>query len=291
MKSKAICYLSQLQDQELFKEISEGLSLIIDHVLNIEEDARFLVERNKLCGYNILNSLLKEESAKFLILLDAIRSPRVPPNNFVKQLKKFQNHLAKGIYSKIYEYPPLPHNFSKVQKIAKSECKEYYLDGPNDVDWIFRNEILQKREEMIYVDYIENDGERSWISPKRYYDPCISIITKSYLRPKILGVIDALWKTGCTKPESLAIVAEKWRPISMSSDTSCQDLKKLNSQTLQFLKKENLLEKQPQAVYSTIVDNWLFPLHSLDIGIINVDESALKDRREQILFRNDEEPI
>jgi hypothetical protein len=34
------------------------------------------------------------------------------------------------------------------------ERQALYLDGPEDVDWIFRNAIEQRREEAIYVYYI-----------------------------------------------------------------------------------------------------------------------------------------
>jgi hypothetical protein len=45
------------------------------------------------------------------------------------------------------------------------ERKEFYLDGPNDVDWIFYNDILRTREETIYVDFVENDGQHVWHDP------------------------------------------------------------------------------------------------------------------------------
>jgi hypothetical protein len=46
--------------------------------------------------------------------------------------------------------------------------RNYYLDGPNDVDWLFRNEIMAEREERLYVDYVETDDGDMWISPRRY---------------------------------------------------------------------------------------------------------------------------
>ena len=44
--------------------------------------------------------------------------------------------------------------------------REFYLDGPNDVDWIFRNQILDSRESRLYVDLIaDEEGRLTWTSP------------------------------------------------------------------------------------------------------------------------------
>lgn len=282
MKEKAIKDLCQLTDADLFKEVSEGLDLIIDHASQVEKDANFLAEHKKKCGLNILKAIIKEEAAKFLILLDAIRCPRVPPEKFVKQLQRFNDHLAKGIYSLVYDTRPA--HFKEIHELVVSECHEYYLDGPNDVDWIFRNEILQKREEHIYVDYIESDGDHFWLTPKRYYDPDISPII-FYATPKILEVAYALWKIGCTKPDSLSIIAKQWRTVDISDDSSWQQLRKLNHHTLAKLASKNLIIEQPDSAHSTIIDNWLFPLHSLDIRIVKVDQSNLKEVRDKALFK------
>jgi hypothetical protein len=281
MKSKAIKDLSQLSDKDLVIQVSEGLELIIDHSLFVEADVQYLAEKNKQCGFNILEAVLKEEAAKFLIILDAIRCPRIPPDNFSKQLNRFNDHLAKGIYALVYDYRPA--DFGEIHRAVERECHEYYLDGPNDFDWIFRNEILQAREEMIYVDYIESDGDHIWLTPKRYYHPEMSLFTH-YLRPQVVEVANALWKAGCTKPDALQLLANNWRSIQMTDDFSWYELKKLNVKTLEDLDKNHLLNTQDEAVCSTIIDKWLFPLYSLDIRIIQVDKEKLKETREQSSF-------
>lgn len=281
MKAKAIKDLNQLSDNNLFEEISEGLELVIEHASHIEGELKFLADHKKACGYRILKAIVEEEAAKFLILMDAIRCTRVPPDDFTKQLIRFNDHLAKGIYSYVYRLKP--QNFAELREIIRSECHEYYLDGPNDVDWIFRNEILQKREEAIYVDYIESDGGHHWLSPKRYYHPSLASTT-FYLKPQALEVADALWKTGCCRPEALSIIAKKWRAINMHDDFSWQELRKLNRATLEALKNKGLLKEQPEKIYSIIIDKWLFPLYSINIRIITVDKEKLKEKREERFF-------
>lgn len=281
MKSKAIKDLNQLSDKDLVVQVAEGLEFIYEHIQSIEADVKFLAEQNKPCGFNILQSFLKEESAKFLILFDAIRCPRVPPDNFTKQLARFNDHLAKGIYSRVYEYSPA--DFKEIREAIERECHEYYLDGPNDCDWIFKNEIIQTREEQIYVDYVENEGDHYWLSPKRYYHSELHPST-FYLSPSVYDVASALWNVGCAKPDALLSVAKNWRSIEFSDDFHWTKLRDLNIKTLKELDEKKLLNTQEPKYLSIIIDKWMFPLHSLNIRIINVDKEALKEIRDRQFF-------
>lgn len=280
MRSKAIKDLCQLKDIDLFEKIAEGLDLIVNHVLQIKADSIYLSQNGKPCGYNILEAIAAEESSKVLILLDSIRCPRTNHKVFSKQLQRFNDHLAKGIYAYFYGLKPV--SFGEVRKIIKSECQEYYLDGPNDFDWIFRNEILQSREEKIYVDYVENDDEHVWLTPNRYY---LHEIGQEgfHLLPEAIEVAEAWWKVGVALPQALAVIAEKWRPITMNDDFYWADLKKLNIETLELLESNGYLKKADSKYYSTIIEKWLFPVYNLDIRIIKIDKNELNKVRENRL--------
>jgi AbiV family abortive infection protein len=281
MRAKAIRDLSQLEDNELFEQTAKGLELIIENASRIEADARFLAEQQKSCGYKILHTVAQEEAAKFLILLDAIRCPRIPDDDFVKQLSRFDDHLARGLYAFYYELTP--SQFGDVRKIVERECREYYLDRPDDIDWIFRNEILQGKEETIRVDYIERDGKHTWLSPQRYYHPELANSLVALNIP-ILEVAKALLQVGCAKPRALAVIAEKWRSIPMTNDFSWTKLRDLNYETLKDLHRNKLLAPKLKGTYSTVVDRWLFPLYSLDLRLIKVDKSKLREINEREFF-------
>jgi hypothetical protein len=47
-----------------------------------------------------------------------------------------------------------PGTLAELQEYVDNHREEFYLDGPNDVDWIFRNEVLEGREGALYVDYV-----------------------------------------------------------------------------------------------------------------------------------------
>ena len=99
MRPKAIKDLAQFKDSALFSVVAEGLTSIHENATRIEDAARILNEKRNIRCARILESIAKEEAAKYLILLDAIRCPRKPDDRFSKHLSKFNQHLAKGLYA------------------------------------------------------------------------------------------------------------------------------------------------------------------------------------------------
>src|SRR5687768_12506311 len=153
MEPRRIADLSQLADRHLFAQIAVGLALIHENATRLWESVQGLVERREFRTAEILKWIASEEAAKYLILLDAIRCPRDPAERFSAQLRKFNDHLARGLYAEAYDWRPV--DFKELREGIERECQAYYLDGPNGVDWIFRNDIKREREEALYVDYVE----------------------------------------------------------------------------------------------------------------------------------------
>lgn len=40
--------------------------------------------------------------------------------------------------------------------------QQFFLDGPNDIDFIFSNDLIRDREAALYVDLIDNEGTLGW---------------------------------------------------------------------------------------------------------------------------------
>jgi len=279
MRAKAIRDLCQLQDDSFFKELAEGLAHILRNVAEITTDADALAENDRPRGMCILRAAGREEAAKALILLDAVRCPRrsrEDKERFTRQLTCFDKHLAKGIYT---EYCGSRFAaFNEVRRWVENERQELYLDGPLGVDWIFRNAILQKREQTIYVDYVESDGERFWLTPFRYDEAAREWPDIGAGAAVLLAL--ALGRTGMTEAQALKVVSDIWRPIQMTDDFSWQQLRKLNVRTLEELNQTGLLKENQQDAYRVVVNEWLFPLSSLDLSVVKVKRSELDEIRE-----------
>ena len=81
------------------------------------------------------------------------------------------------------------------------ERRPYYLGGPNGVDWILPNHAKGRRENRMYVDYVQDitveNGEHDWVSPlpdslyREYKDatpPCL-VVTRAGFRMHANGLV------------------------------------------------------------------------------------------------------
>jgi hypothetical protein len=86
MRPRAIRDLDQLRDADLIPAIAEGLELVKENAFHLERDARLLWNQGGARGHRALISHAKEEAAKVLILLDAVRCPRRSDGLFSRHL-------------------------------------------------------------------------------------------------------------------------------------------------------------------------------------------------------------
>jgi AbiV family abortive infection protein len=274
--------LAQLQDDEFFEKISLGLNLIVENALRFIDDSIFLAKNERSRGCEVLRNIAEEEAGKFFVLMDTVRCDRSRNEDrsiFSRQLGYFNDHLPKAIYAEYYD---LRHaRFVEVIQYVDNVREEYYLDGPNDVDWIFRNRMLRQRDENLYVDYIESEQGSYWRSPQQSaFAERGNLIFCQHL-PFVLDVMKALSEAGCITAQALELIASKWRPIKMTEDFSIDQLRILNSETLEELERKGLLCQKPQNIYATIINDWRFPLYSLDLSQMEVKKSGLLEIRDQ----------
>lgn len=271
MRPKAIRDLAQLSDEELWDAISQGLLACIQNSLQLWRGCRCLISADKPQCFTILRAFVEEEAAKFLILMDATRCPRSPADIFSRQLGNFSQHLAKGLYSRYYRYVLM--NLHEAKGHLERDRRSHYLDGPSDVDWIFRNDIVRGREEAIYVDYLATDQGHYW----HYPVPERLRIGIWNRQPMVLSVGRALRAAGFCSPASLRVIADYWRGIPLDEEIDgARRTRELNHRTLELLAEANLLRRRPQSDYQLIVNEWRLPLYPLDLSAIKVELDELR---------------
>lgn len=270
MRPRAIKSIASLSDKALFRELAEGLELIAEHVTALGEAADTLAKTRQVRGEDAIRALQDEEAAKFLILIDAVRCPRKNQAVRASQLGRFHDHLAKGIYVEVYEWSPA--SYGEVLAGVEDLRSSHYLDGPNDVDWIFRNVIEARREESLYVDLVEEESsQRRWYSPRRF-DIAGSGTVASAAR-----LVGAMHRSGFTTIEGLRDVAAIWRGFIPEESTQWQPVAMLNRDTLGALSARGHIIGRDDA--SLIVERWSFPLFAADLSSIQVDPESLRDIR------------
>ena len=119
MRARAFPDLHKLADPEYFRELAVGLGHIAKNVAAIDADARRLADEKRGRGVRILDAFAAEEAGKYMILLDAVRCARNPPERLYAQLKKAGQHLPKIIYSELCDIRPA--SLAEVKRWVESE--------------------------------------------------------------------------------------------------------------------------------------------------------------------------
>ena len=249
--------LAQLTDREFFGETARGLRLVVANALSLWRDYQVLQRRGRQQGGEILRAFVEEEAAKFFILLDAVRCPRAGP--FLgRQLTYFYSHLAKGIYADVIQCSL--RDFAEVLRYVAQLRTTYYLDGPEGFEWIFRNRILERREQAIYVNCERTEEGLSWLSPRQ-----MLVVDPWGEKPVSLALAQAMCRLGFAKDRSLATIAGLWRSFRLEETTHWSTVGKQNLATVQALQGTGGRGTTDDA--SLVADRWMFPLYPLDLRL------------------------
>ncbi|MGE3336012.1 MAG: AbiV family abortive infection protein [Rhodospirillaceae bacterium] len=272
MRIKAIADLSQLNDEAFLTACAEGLSLIHKNVSRLWTGARALHESGQVQASRVLKVLAEEEAGKFLILLDAVRCPRTPSDRFATHLKRFTCHIAKGLYARAVSMRP--DTPARLQHYLDNYRDQFYLDGPNDVDWIFPNQIEWDRNGLLYVNYVAHDDGARWEDPCAFED----LATFQPISEAVQLVSD-LAAVGFASPAALQVVADDWRPFEPGPETHWSEMPHRNHRTLEQMNTRSILIEAPQDTYGRIQTQWPFPMWGLDLSLRKVDLEDLRTRQ------------
>lgn len=252
--------IADWEDSRLFEVVAEGIPLIAQNAESLDEVARRLFSAGEHRASEIIRGFAEEEAAKVLILLDAVRCPK---EHRKETLACFDNHLAKRVYALTCSYPNIL-TFGELRELVDRERQPHFLDGPNQVDWIFENSILTERVRAIYVDYVrditEESGGYGWIAPSDRGAPA-----RAYRTAESVQLCRDLCDVGADSPDGVAEIAATWRNCEPNDDT---DRKALRTVIVAMLKR---LEKGKHGVadasaVSRIVSSWPFPLWTLKLN-------------------------
>lgn len=225
----------------------------------------------------ILTAIAREEAGKFLVLLDAARIPYNDKARMTAQLKRASDHLAKSLYFEMTDL--YPATLSHLEGYLALARQSHYLDGPNDADWTFRNRALAKREDVMYVDYQETDEGFVW------HRPSISPFRASLYVPQGFQLIAEMRTAGFCDPAGLQVVNSVWKGVVPTNgsdgleDTHWTDIRKRNVCTLKQILAAGVTGDIEEVAHHRIVDLWTFPLHSVDLRLIDVTKSITDEQR------------
>jgi hypothetical protein len=167
-----------------------------------------------------------------------------------------------------------PADFREVRERVDWLRQSHYLDGPNNVDWMFRNQLIAERENSLYVDYVhEEEGDR-WTTPASKEGVDFGVDTG------VQDLVGALHRTGCTSRTGLEIVAAAWTGQPIDDDTHWQDVAAVNRSLVEDLaKRGHALTDATADDARRVIEQWHFPLADIDLKEIEVPLEQLEASR------------
>lgn len=272
MKNRQFAQLADLPAEQRLGSLAQGLALIHDHVAALEAAHESLNEHVPGRAASLLGVTATEEAGKFLILLDAARMDQQNREGVREQLRRAGFHLAKHIYAEAHSGSPA--TLGEVSGYVESLRASLYLDGPREFDWVFRNELISRRESLLYVDLVEGENGLEWWSPDIYDEMRFSI------SPISTGLVGALHRAGLTAAPTLAALSDLWSDFELAEDTHYyQDLLPRIDATLEMA--ANLVQIVPDPRDVEIVrSHWTFPLHLLEVREDKINRADLMAARQ-----------
>lgn len=250
----------------------EGLAAIATNVRSIAAELNVCVDAQAYRAATLLRNIGREEAGKFLVLIDTCRTPGSDQRTISDQFGRAGDHLAKLIYAQLVEYSIASQRelVSAIERLRQ----ERYLDGPNDYDWIFLNQLIAERENALYVDLVESEGVLGWSSPRND----VRLVTA----PKSVRLVDAIMKTGIVSQPGLTVLQEAWRGFDPMADTHHEEWVQRSTAALEAFAAQYEVCDGWDTIAGWVAYEWLMPMVGIDINQVDVRADELSKRREAL---------
>lgn len=272
MEARQLVRIMRIPIAQRADVLAEGLTVLVEHVDTLTTDLAMLQKAGRARSGAAIGIQAEEEAAKALILLDLVRMGWGSQSACNRQIERFYDHLARGIYAETVEMRPA--SFGELRQLVDLFRRSRYLDGPNDVDWVFRNQIRSRREESLYVDYLGTDEGDRWVTPASRDSYGTS------WRPAAPRLVLALARTGVMTSAGLDIVRMCWRGKSLDDETHWAVASAINAEVCAQLDGIGLSSAASDADRHRLLDEWTFPMGGLEMAEVKVSDAELTDQRD-----------
>ena len=226
----------------------------------------------------VLAGFAKEEAAKILILVDAVRCPdRLVSSKLSMLIGRFYGHLERLIYAQLAEW--WCEDIARLRKAVEPLRKAHDLEG-NIGEFIVPNSTLYQRESKLYADVeAYEDGTPVWNAPVGHSSPF------GPRMPAVLAVVDAMAACGIFTLAGLRATSQVWGQLEFTDSETLRDAERLTRQLFDRLIAEGLSQEfATQDHVDTLYRHWPLPMYHVDLGPIPVTLEELKAEQDRLYW-------
>ena len=225
----------------------------------------------------VLVGFAKEEAAKILILMDALRCPpKLIASKISKIVGYFYDHRARLIYTQVADW--WSEDITRLRISVKPLRNTHYIEG-NMGEYILPNSTIYNRESKLYADVeAYEDGKPIWNAPSSY-------TSAFYFHhvPAVLKVCEAMSELGMFSLSGLQAISDIWGETFFTEAESNKDAERLTEQLLARLINEQLPnDNASQDHLGTLYRHWPLPMYDVDLSPITVTLAQLEDEQERL---------
>lgn len=279
MKARALTEILSMPKADRWPVLAEGLALLSEHVRVLRDDTESLIAAGRARSAAIIDAVAAGEAAKVLIILDLARLGWRDQAAAKLLIDEFSQHVPRGIYVEVAEarIATLPELREFVAGLRVSD----YLDGPNEVDWVFRNRIEARREETFYVDFVVDDDGQRWVTPQTGTEN-VPIWAPS----RVTDLVGAQSRLGLFSAEALVMISEVWEAIRLNDQTTWSEVAGLNREVLgRAWDREWSNTETAKADWGTVIEQWPLPMYGVDLRRQQVPPAELAEQRARAEYR------
>lgn len=266
MKPRQFAQIASKRPAERWQLLADGLQLL---AASIEQLLEEIAQANTAGAYragHLACNVAREEAGKFLVLIDVARD-RGSQKQMHSQLRRASSHPEKLMYAQMADYSIGDSN--EMRRAIAAHRDRYYLDGPNDFDWIFPNDLITRRESAMYVDLVEYEGgDLDWNTPP---SP-----TRDHPR-RSTHLVVAIWRAGLTTLDGLFALGEAWKDFDYEENTTAAEWTSRTNNAVAHL-PNSIASDRDSAAFAAWW--WPMPITRFDITMNEVKLEDVKARRE-----------
>lgn len=255
--------------------IAEGLPIILASATGFQAASRQISDYPREA--EVLEGFAKEEAAKILILIDAVRCP---PSRIASTISlivnRFYDHRARLIYAKVAEW--WFEDVARMRIAVEPLRKTHYLEGYMG-EYILPNSTIYQRESKLYADVeVYEDELPIWNAP-RGFSP------RFHHDPAVLSVCEAMAELGMFTLGGLKAISDIWGKKYFTEIESNRDAEILTKELLERLFVEELPnESASQKHVDVLYRHWPLPMYDVDLAPIPVTLDELKNEQERLYW-------